>query len=226
MPSRAIALASVRKKQDGFTLTEAAIVLAIIGLILGAIWGAAAMMMEKYREQRAVNQIIAIFGKYQQLYPNVSSLSSGGPPNPPNDLTCLGMLAGAFPPDMLTTPNFTCVTFGNSSYPESPSGDSAYPTTPWGGTSTVVVWAPVTNKNMFTIDYSGISSAGCVVLAMAALSIPGMTSISVSYTTESGTTGVGWAAPFSPTSPTVTAIGNACGSSNENESAVELQISE
>jgi len=44
---------SPKTTQHGFNLIEAAIVLGIVGLVLGGIWIAASSVMERQRESRA-----------------------------------------------------------------------------------------------------------------------------------------------------------------------------
>ena len=48
-----------RRAQSGFTLIEAAIVLAIIGLVAGGIWVAASSVYENLRTARASEQLLA-----------------------------------------------------------------------------------------------------------------------------------------------------------------------
>ncbi len=78
-----------------FTLTEIAIVLGIIGLILGAIWTAAATVYENNKMNKAQTQIIAIAGAMKQY---VNAI-------PTNGSAQAGLCKfGVFPPDMLSSP--------------------------------------------------------------------------------------------------------------------------
>lgn len=52
----------------GFTLTELAIVLGVIGIILGAIWAAASHTYSNYRTQKAVSQILTIVQSVRSIY--------------------------------------------------------------------------------------------------------------------------------------------------------------
>ncbi len=52
----------------GFTLTEAAIVLGIVGLILGAIWSAAAAVYRNQRVSQTSNQVIQIVNAVRALH--------------------------------------------------------------------------------------------------------------------------------------------------------------
>ena len=52
----------------GFSLVEAAIVLAVVGGVIGAIWGGAATMIEDYRVSKTTNDIALIVKKYAESY--------------------------------------------------------------------------------------------------------------------------------------------------------------
>ncbi|MFZ1493775.1 MAG: type 4 pilus major pilin [Candidatus Competibacter denitrificans] len=56
-----------KHKQRGFSLIEAAIVLAVVGLVLGGIWVAAAAMYETYKVNKTVEDIALIVKKTQNL---------------------------------------------------------------------------------------------------------------------------------------------------------------
>jgi len=54
----------------GFTLTEIAIVLGVMGMILGAIWGAASTVYANKKTTSALQEILAIVANVRGLYPN------------------------------------------------------------------------------------------------------------------------------------------------------------
>ena len=64
------------RQSGGFTLTEAAIVLGIVGLILGAIWVASASVYSNYRVNNAVKELIAIVGGVKGLGGTSASLNT------------------------------------------------------------------------------------------------------------------------------------------------------
>ena len=61
---------TARKKHRGFNLIEAAIVLGVVGLVIGGIWVAAASVIQNQR----VNKTVAAFG---QIYAGVRNLFKG-----------------------------------------------------------------------------------------------------------------------------------------------------
>lgn len=97
-------------RQRGFSLIEAAIVLGVVGLVIGSIWIAASAMMEKRRESRMLEQILQVTGKLRSTLPDFAFFPDGAT-----------LLFGTnrdiwtpyFPPDMID--------------------GSTYPRTPWGG---------------------------------------------------------------------------------------------
>jgi len=79
----------------GFTLTEMAIVLGVIGTILGAIWTAAANVSAHNKAAKEVQEILTIVNNVRAFYANRASFAAGG--------TCLNAVlvpAGIFPADM------------------------------------------------------------------------------------------------------------------------------
>ncbi len=101
----------------GFTLTEIAIVLGLIGLVLGAIWLAASKVYQNNRVQLAVKETAIILQGFRGLY-TAHPVDSGG-----NfvDITCTGVNSGFFPNDMLVPA--ACVTNNSTTYPRHPWDD-------------------------------------------------------------------------------------------------------
>lgn len=82
----------------GFTLTEAAIVLGIVGLILGAIWVAAASVYNNLRVSRTSEQILQIAQNVRSIYSTQNIISA--------NTTALEIArAGGIPKDMMDDPN-------------------------------------------------------------------------------------------------------------------------
>lgn len=62
----------------GFTLTEAAIVLGIVGLILSAIWVAAGSVYANYRVGKTAEQLLSIVQSVRSLHSGVSQFPAAG----------------------------------------------------------------------------------------------------------------------------------------------------
>ena len=63
-----IVLPRLAEKTRGFTLTEIAIVLGIVGIILGAIWAAAGTVYSNNRTKEASTEVLTIIGNWQSVY--------------------------------------------------------------------------------------------------------------------------------------------------------------
>ncbi len=111
----------LNKHRRGFTLTEIAIVLGIIGLILGAIWIAASGVSSANQTRQATAEVTQILTNYRKLY-----ATHGVDMADNTDVTCLGITAGFFPPEMVPS-GATCTASasGTTSY----AGDELK--TPW-----------------------------------------------------------------------------------------------
>jgi prepilin-type N-terminal cleavage/methylation domain-containing protein len=134
-------LRAARKKR-GFTLTEIAIVLGIIGLILGAIWSAAASVYNNQRIAHANTDILQMAQGIRGLY--ASSSSTG--------YTAAVLITGA-----LQTAGVTPSDLG---IPASNLLNGPFP----GGSTAVI---STSDGNGFVIAMSGIPQAGCIALLTA-----------------------------------------------------------
>lgn len=83
------------RAERGFTLTEAAIVLGIMGLILGAIWVAAASVYDNLRVSTASNQLIQIVQAVRSMHATQNVVDA-------NLSSTLVGQAGGMPADMIT----------------------------------------------------------------------------------------------------------------------------
>jgi prepilin-type N-terminal cleavage/methylation domain-containing protein len=127
----------------GFTLTELAIVLGVIGVILSAIWVAASAVYANKNTARAVEQVLQIVNGFRAMY-GAHQVDSG--PWQTN-ITSMAISNGIMPSDMIQSGN----TFNGIG--------------PWGG-STVQVLSG-SQWNVIAVQYSGLSQQACNDLADA-----------------------------------------------------------
>lgn len=66
------------KKTKGFTLTEAAIVLGALGLLLGGVWAAAGSVWDSYRLRRVEEDLFQTVQNVQNHYAQMGQLPAGG----------------------------------------------------------------------------------------------------------------------------------------------------
>jgi prepilin-type N-terminal cleavage/methylation domain-containing protein len=129
------------RRRRGFTLTEIAIVLGIMGLILGAIWVAASSVYTNMRVSTTTRDVISMSQGIRNLYAN-QGVMDGGLAGPP--YTSL-INTGVVPNDITTTAGSLV--------------DA------WGGTVTFTPATTIsTAGDSFVIDLAGVPESGCVGL--------------------------------------------------------------
>jgi prepilin-type N-terminal cleavage/methylation domain-containing protein len=131
----------------GFTLTEIAIVLGIIGIILGAIWAAAAMVYENNRTKESREQALAVINNWRSIYGSrqVDVATDG------TDMTQLTVNNSFAPSEMLTTATGACLPGGTAV--------TCFLAGPWTG-SQVNVEAYQTH-NAVAVTYSNMTQTAC-----------------------------------------------------------------
>ena len=136
-----------RAANKGFNLIEAAIVLGIVGLVVGGIWVAATSVYANLRSKRATDQLLSITQGIRALFATSSSLGTLAAV----DITPLMAQSNVIPTDMLsTTPDLAT---------------SANTQNPWSGQIGVVAGG-LANATTFAVVYSNVPPAACVDLLM------------------------------------------------------------
>jgi prepilin-type N-terminal cleavage/methylation domain-containing protein len=128
------------KRKRGFTLTEIAIVLGIIGLILGAIWGAASSVYSNKHIADAEQGITATAQAVRSLY----ATSSGG----------FAAAGSILVPGMLPTSWVNA----NGSY------SNPFAVTTVAANSWTYVTSGGAGSTIFGVELDGVSGAGCAAL--------------------------------------------------------------
>ena len=123
------------KNQRGFTLIEIAIVLTIVGLVIGGIWLAASTVYNNRKKTQLGQDAV-------QIVQNVRNLYAGQSASTANSITTAAAItAGAIPSNLILAGNATA-------------------TTAFGGGSLTTVTSP--NANQFVITMSGIPQDACI----------------------------------------------------------------
>lgn len=133
---------AISSRKRGFTLTEIAIVLGIIGLILGAIWVAASSVYNNMRVSRASQELLQVAQQVRAMYSTQTTMDAGV-------TTTTFIQAGVFPGDMLD--NGTASTQANN---------------PWRAATTI---APATSSggvagDSFSIAFAGVPQSACITM--------------------------------------------------------------
>jgi prepilin-type N-terminal cleavage/methylation domain-containing protein len=96
---RASAL-SVSLRRRAFTLVEAVVVLAIVGLVLGSIWAATSVVRRGTSAQNTVHHVAVVAQNIRKLYSGRSAFTSA----PGSDITEMLVNSGSFPREMFEDP--------------------------------------------------------------------------------------------------------------------------
>jgi type II secretory pathway pseudopilin PulG len=86
-----------QEQRRGFNLIEAAIVLGVVGIVLGAIWYAAASFYESYKVNKTVEGIFETSRNIQKLMSSSNAIALGNHDSTGLDLTQELIPAGVFP---------------------------------------------------------------------------------------------------------------------------------
>jgi type II secretory pathway pseudopilin PulG len=134
------------RPRRGFTLTEAAIVLGIVGLILGAIWVAAGAVYTNLRVNTTNRQMLAIAQAVRSLYSTQSTVETGVAST--NAAQQIYVKAGVFPKDMLDN------TLPDPNIRDSWGGQSAITASPDGGVAGAA----------FGVQFANVPQSACISL--------------------------------------------------------------
>jgi prepilin-type N-terminal cleavage/methylation domain-containing protein len=129
------------RKPNGFTLTEIAIVLGIIGLVLGGIWVAAKTVMDSNRADQAVQDISTMAANMRATFLAVNQFSAGSK----TDATAAMVTAGIIPSNLIISSG-------------SPPAKNA-----WGGE--VRIYQSSTDNRHFRISYLHTPPDACFRIA-------------------------------------------------------------
>jgi prepilin-type N-terminal cleavage/methylation domain-containing protein len=188
----------LRVSRRGFTLTEIAIVLGIVGLILGAIWIATSTVYANVRLSHAEREIVATTQAIRTFYSTQAVIDSANS----IDETQSFASAGAFPYDTAVLSGTTWAVNG-----------------PWPDSQIYVFTAQdVAKADSFVINYVNIPTSACIQLLLrTAGSSPGLIYVNATNTTAQINPG---ALGGSPIAIPVTAAGaeGACSGGNTTSS--------
>jgi prepilin-type N-terminal cleavage/methylation domain-containing protein len=155
----------LRAKSRGFTLTEIAIVLGIIGIILGAIWAAAAMVYENNRTKQAEQETLGVINNWKSIFGSRQVDITNG-----NDMTQATVNNTFESSEMLSSASGACAVGGTST--------GCFMAGPWSG-SEVTVTSASTN-NAVTVTFKNLSESACNRYANSVTNAAGLIQMQIS----------------------------------------------
>lgn len=164
-----------KRLRKGFSLIEAAIVLGIVGLVIGGIWVAASAVQTNLRESTASQGVLQIVNNVRNLYYGQSLTATA-------TITSDLVSAGAIPGDLLQGTNAR---------------------NPWNGSITVAIAGA--SFDQFTVAFPAVPRDSCVELISRNTNLStgiGLVSIAVDDGTASTITA--GAMPITPTTAVTT----------------------
>ncbi|MGB9154019.1 MAG: type II secretion system protein [Alphaproteobacteria bacterium] len=197
----------ITKRKKGFTLTEIAIVLGIIGLILGAIWVAAAGVYQNQRIAHANTALLRTAQGVRSLFATSSNVGTAG------DITNSVILAGAVPSDLVVG-----------------TGVGATAISVFAG-GTLNVLTVTAADTVFTVQMTAVPQSACIALLTTIAGNardPGLTSVGSTTASAPVVAATAAALPVSATAlatavtPTIATA--ACSSPTSNPVQFEFSI--
>lgn len=126
----------------GFTLTEAAIVIGIVGIVLGAVWIGANAVYSAMRVSSTSREIVSILQKTRAIHGTQSSVDPA--------LSALSLAyAGVIPSDMIVT---------------DASGNIVAVQDVWGGALTMAAQSVDSTNDAFSISLATVPTSACIDL--------------------------------------------------------------
>ncbi len=130
---------------SGFTLTEIAIVLGVIGLILGAIWVAASSVYSGQRVTKATQELLSVAQAVRSMYATSSEVDAGA--DMTFSSTAAGNLtyiqAGVFPSDAIIKAKTAAVN-------------------PWNGALSVQSQQDQNVGDAFSVNFDNVPVSACI----------------------------------------------------------------
>ncbi len=209
------------QRNAGFTLTEAAVVVALIGVVLGAIYGAASYAYNQKLINDIVQQVNLTANNAKVYYWGQHQVEAPGGSDADMNHYTEEIAAGIFPPNFLASSTDEDVGAGYLEMPMAWSGynfwDGYYPSSYIvGGASTTYVYEE---------DLINIPDSVCASLAVAFSSEPGITDIVANDTEWGPIYGMAGATAYVSDIPLAEAQ-TACNSGGANQSQIWIMFSQ
>lgn len=137
-----------RRKKKGFSLLETVVVIGVVGLVIGGIWGVVSSVRGSMQANHLHQQTLNLVSSIRDYYANRPLPSVAG------NMTDVFRRKGRFPEEMCPA---DCV---------SAASDQTVVRNAYGGVTTVSILDPATYPNQFRINYASVDKKGCMELGM------------------------------------------------------------
>jgi len=169
-----------RSRRRGFTLTELAIVLGVIGIILGSLWSVVAVVRDNIKRDQAINQTLVAVRNTRDLYMGRGYVQTPSGLGTAQALTDYLLRQGVLPPEMIRDRSATTL---RADLPWGPRGASG--STVSDGTFAIDNTGVALSSDKFRVELRGLSYAHCVTMT-SSLAGPAASLLPVTVVVNSG----------------------------------------
>lgn len=149
-------------RRRGFSLTELAMVLGVIGMILSSLWSVVSTVREKVRREQAINQVVISVRNIRDFYMGRGFVQTPSGSGSFESLTHYLLSQGVLPPEMIRDRSASTL---RADLPWGPVGVSGSLVA--NGTFAVDNTDVSASPDFFRIELRGLSYANCVALGAA-----------------------------------------------------------
>lgn len=149
-----------KKRRAGFSLMELAVVLAVVGVILGALWGIVSIVRENIRRETALSQVSVIVASVRDFYLGRGFVQTPSGQGDFDKLTDYLIRQGVIPPEAIRDRSATTL---RADLPWGPTGA--------GGSTLADGGLAIDNTDVgvsadrFRVQLRGLSYANCIALS-------------------------------------------------------------
>ena len=151
---------SRNKRRAGFSLTEFAIVLGIMGIVLGALWGVVALVHENIKRHQTAEQMVLTINNIRGFYSSRTRIATPGGATDYDSVTQYLLGQNVFPTEMLRDRTAATLVADHPWGSEAADGSSLD-----DGGVRVGAPAPMNAAEFFSVQFLGLKYSSCVALA-------------------------------------------------------------
>lgn len=181
------------RSRRGFSLAEFAVVLAIMGIVVGALWGVVTIVRENLRRAQMEEQLTSVVQNVRSFYQGWGRVQDDSVP-PKNDaasITHFLLKKGVIPPDMIRSRTATPMVADTPWGPRDASGADL------AGGGLTVDTVGLNSTLHFRVSILGLRRSSCIALATK-LSGAGIEGLKAAYINDMAVVAAAIAPPVAP----------------------------